>query len=446
MATKIQLRRGNSTNWTNSNPLLAQGEMGVELDTYKFKIGDGINNWNLLPYASSGGTGSLTQNQLSAGFSIAGGTTSKTLTVNNSIALSGTDSSTLNIGSGGTLGTAAFTSSSSYAPSTGSTSIITVGNITSGSIGNITGGLLGSIPYQTATNATSFLSPNTTTSRKFLAQTGTGSNGNTPVWYQISLSDFASGTPSASNYLRGDGTWHQLTMSDLGTGYTTTSTFLRGDGTWQSIGTNIVDDNSTSSATEYLGMFRTNTGSVSTAYTASTKLTFVPSTGILTSPSLSITNTTASTSTGTGSLVVAGGVGIAGSVYANAFYGSGTGLSLLNASNISTGTINNSYLPTTLTGQTYNGLTNTANTIGFSIAGGTTSKTLTVNNSIGLSGTDGSTLNIGSGGTLQSFAITATTGTPTALTFLRGDGSWQPVSFSSNLVTLTNNFYTYFGF
>lgn len=57
----------------------------------------------------------LTLSPASSGFTIAGGTTSKTLTVSNSLTLSGTDSATLNIGSGGALGTAAFTSASNYA-------------------------------------------------------------------------------------------------------------------------------------------------------------------------------------------------------------------------------------------------------------------------------------------------------------------------------------------
>ena len=50
----------------------------------------------------------LTQTALATGFSIAGGTTSKTLTVSNTLTLAGTDGSTLNIGTGGTLGTGAF--------------------------------------------------------------------------------------------------------------------------------------------------------------------------------------------------------------------------------------------------------------------------------------------------------------------------------------------------
>lgn len=49
---QMQFRRGLSTDWANllNNPLMAQGELGLETDTMLFKIGDGINNWNDLPY------------------------------------------------------------------------------------------------------------------------------------------------------------------------------------------------------------------------------------------------------------------------------------------------------------------------------------------------------------------------------------------------------------
>jgi len=53
MATRIQLRRGNAADWTTANPLLAQGEIGVELDTLKFKIGDGSTSWTGLSYGLS---------------------------------------------------------------------------------------------------------------------------------------------------------------------------------------------------------------------------------------------------------------------------------------------------------------------------------------------------------------------------------------------------------
>jgi len=50
MATRMQQRRGTASQWTNANPVLAAGEIGFEIDTYKFKIGDGINQWGDLEY------------------------------------------------------------------------------------------------------------------------------------------------------------------------------------------------------------------------------------------------------------------------------------------------------------------------------------------------------------------------------------------------------------
>ena len=36
-----------------NNPVLADGEIGVETDTDKIKIGDGVTAWNSLPYAGA---------------------------------------------------------------------------------------------------------------------------------------------------------------------------------------------------------------------------------------------------------------------------------------------------------------------------------------------------------------------------------------------------------
>ena len=47
---QLQFRRDTSLNWQQTNPLLASGEMGIELDTHTFKIGDGTLRWNSLPY------------------------------------------------------------------------------------------------------------------------------------------------------------------------------------------------------------------------------------------------------------------------------------------------------------------------------------------------------------------------------------------------------------
>ena len=48
--TLIQNRRDIAANWTSVNPILASGELGVETDTNKFKIGDGVTAWSSLAY------------------------------------------------------------------------------------------------------------------------------------------------------------------------------------------------------------------------------------------------------------------------------------------------------------------------------------------------------------------------------------------------------------
>src|SRR3990167_2137031 len=53
MAVQIQTRRDTSTNWTSNNPTLAQGEIGFETNTNKFKFGDGSTVWTSLPYGTS---------------------------------------------------------------------------------------------------------------------------------------------------------------------------------------------------------------------------------------------------------------------------------------------------------------------------------------------------------------------------------------------------------
>ena len=54
MAQVIQIRRGVAAEWTAKNPVLAEGEMGTELDTHKWKIGDGHTAWTVLPYSPQG--------------------------------------------------------------------------------------------------------------------------------------------------------------------------------------------------------------------------------------------------------------------------------------------------------------------------------------------------------------------------------------------------------
>jgi hypothetical protein len=56
---QLQIRRDTLANWVSNNPILANGEMGINLDTYQYKLGDGVKRWNQLPYAGiAGPTGS----------------------------------------------------------------------------------------------------------------------------------------------------------------------------------------------------------------------------------------------------------------------------------------------------------------------------------------------------------------------------------------------------
>ena len=48
--TILQVKRDSTLNWYASNPRLALGEPGVDMDLHRFKIGNGIDRWNELPY------------------------------------------------------------------------------------------------------------------------------------------------------------------------------------------------------------------------------------------------------------------------------------------------------------------------------------------------------------------------------------------------------------
>ena len=50
MADIIQIRRDTASNWTSANPTLANGELGIETDTSKIKVGDGSTAWSSKTY------------------------------------------------------------------------------------------------------------------------------------------------------------------------------------------------------------------------------------------------------------------------------------------------------------------------------------------------------------------------------------------------------------
>jgi len=53
MPSRIQLRRDTAANWTAINPVLAQGEPGLDTTIDLLKYGDGVTAWNSLPYSGS---------------------------------------------------------------------------------------------------------------------------------------------------------------------------------------------------------------------------------------------------------------------------------------------------------------------------------------------------------------------------------------------------------
>ena len=71
MATQIKLRRDTNANWTtNSTVVLAEGEIGVNLTTGQFKLGDGASTWAQLTYfePGAGGGGGISISDFGEGF------------------------------------------------------------------------------------------------------------------------------------------------------------------------------------------------------------------------------------------------------------------------------------------------------------------------------------------------------------------------------------------
>lgn len=58
----LQVRRDTAANWTTADPVLADGEIGLETDTDRFKIGDGVAAWSAIAdyYTAGAGGGGLT--------------------------------------------------------------------------------------------------------------------------------------------------------------------------------------------------------------------------------------------------------------------------------------------------------------------------------------------------------------------------------------------------
>lgn len=81
--TRIQIRRGTATEWSNVNPILGAGEPGYDLTNRIFKIGDGTTRWASLSGISEGG---ITQQDLDDAISNVVDTAPETLNTLNELA------------------------------------------------------------------------------------------------------------------------------------------------------------------------------------------------------------------------------------------------------------------------------------------------------------------------------------------------------------------------
>ena len=145
MADLIQVRRDTAANWTSTDPVLEQGEMGYETDTKKLKFGDGSTAWSSLPYFG-GGAGAL--DDLSD-VVISGATTGDLLRYNGSnfvntvlvagdipsLAASKITSGQIALARGGTAADLSATGGSGqYVKQTGAGSALSVGTIAAGDL------------------------------------------------------------------------------------------------------------------------------------------------------------------------------------------------------------------------------------------------------------------------------------------------------------------------
>jgi hypothetical protein len=147
MTSRLQNRRDTAASWTSANPTLAAGEMGLETDTAKWKMGNGSTAWNSLAYAYSAGAQGTTGTQGATGSQgIQGiqGTTGAQGTVGQQ-GITGTQGLTGAQGIQGTTGNAGG-GISGFNAQTGTTYTLVVGDVNKLVTASNTGGITITIP------------------------------------------------------------------------------------------------------------------------------------------------------------------------------------------------------------------------------------------------------------------------------------------------------------
>jgi hypothetical protein len=339
----------------------------------------------------------------------------KTLTASNSLTLAGTDASTLNIGTGGTLGTNAYTSTA-FAPLASPT-------------------FTGTPTLPTGTIATTQTALNSTTAVATTAFVTTADNLKADL-----ASPTFTGTPSLPTGTTG------ITQTAL-TSNTTLATTAYADAAAGAAVTG--KQNTLTNSAGLAGALSDETGTGLAVFATSPTLT-TPTIGIasatsinkvaITAPATGSTLTIADgkTLTASNSLTLAGtdastlNIGTGGTLGTNAY--TSTAFAPLASPSFTTPTIG------VATATTVNKVAITAPATGSTITI-IDGKTLTASNTLTLEGTDGSTLNVGTGGTLGSNAFTNTLTGSATLDFgiVTGIGTSEDLTINVTNAALSDN-------
>jgi hypothetical protein len=313
--------------------------------------------------------------------------------------------------------------------------------------------LLGDTLYATGPGALARLAGNTSATKKFLSQTGDATNSAAPAWGTIATGDLPSsiplsklaitGTPDGSKFLRDDGSW-QTVAGGVTSFNSRTGTVLPAANDYA-----VADINGLASALsakqDSLGFTAENVANKATSFSTvnDTKYPTVQAVanyvGATSQPLSSVLNTYAGIAPSANVQTLLGAADYAA-------FRSSLGLGTLATqsgtfSGTSSGTNTGDQTPTSL------GLLIGTNVEAWSAnldswsaktpyAGAltvTTGKTAAFSNSLTLAGTDGSTLNIGTGGNLGTAAFTAASAYEVPLTFS------SPLSRSVNAISLLTN-------